>query len=214
MPLLTPAEYNASYFDGADQPVRHNAGYSRYQRWERHDGTDSTGEYWKDVAFKLLNENSMHNLKVLEIGCAKGFLVEDLNDYGVDCYGLDVSDYALNTAPDAATVRRPDLASKFILGDARTALAQFKRNDFDFVFSLRVLPCFSDTELVSIIDELNRITKRAQFHVIDEFQYQDDRKQGAALYYNSKPLEDWQAMGFKIGTRFISQERANRVLLK
>lgn len=37
---------------------------------------------------------------VLDVGCAKGFLVEALRDRGVDAYGLDVSEYAIGQARD------------------------------------------------------------------------------------------------------------------
>ena len=34
--------------------------------------------------------------KVLEYGCAHGFLVKALNDFNIDTYGVDISTYALN----------------------------------------------------------------------------------------------------------------------
>jgi ubiquinone/menaquinone biosynthesis C-methylase UbiE len=33
--------------------------------------------------------------RVLDVGCAKGFLVKDLLELGIDAYGIDVSKYAL-----------------------------------------------------------------------------------------------------------------------
>ena len=33
--------------------------------------------------------------KVLDIGCAKGFFVNDLVDKGIDAYGIDISSYAI-----------------------------------------------------------------------------------------------------------------------
>ena len=84
MPVLSSAEYNASYFDGKDQVMAHNAGYSSYKRWKRTVGDNSLGEYWLDEAKRLLDGHNLTNLKVLEIGCAKGFMVQDLNDLGVE----------------------------------------------------------------------------------------------------------------------------------
>lgn len=37
---------------------------------------------------------------VLDVGCAKGFLVRHLRELGVDAWGCDVSDYAIATAPE------------------------------------------------------------------------------------------------------------------
>ena len=36
------------------------------------------------------------NDKVLEYGCAHGFLVKALNDFNIDTYGVDISSYALS----------------------------------------------------------------------------------------------------------------------
>ena len=33
--------------------------------------------------------------KVLEIGCAKGFLVKAFQDMGIDAIGIDISSYAI-----------------------------------------------------------------------------------------------------------------------
>lgn len=38
--------------------------------------------------------------KVLDVGCAKGFLVEALRDRGIECYGIDISEYAISQVRD------------------------------------------------------------------------------------------------------------------
>jgi len=40
------------------------------------------------------------NEKILDFGCAKGFIVKAFRDLGYDCYGTDISDYAISQAPD------------------------------------------------------------------------------------------------------------------
>ena len=71
-------KFGKDYFDG-----KREYGYGGYY----YDGR------WKKVArdfkkfFKIKKD-----YKVLDIGCAKGFLVKDFNDIGVDCYGIDISD--------------------------------------------------------------------------------------------------------------------------
>src|SRR3990172_11155820 len=118
MPTLQPQEYDISFFDGADSPYQHNAGYQGYQRWQRIEGDESSGEFFKDYAKSLFDKYQLNGKKVLEIGCAKGFLVKDLRDLGTDAYGLDISEYAIGKAE--AKVR------EFLsIGDARTALAGY-----------------------------------------------------------------------------------------
>ena len=61
-------------------------------------------EYWLTwfarIADRIVREIGPHS--VLDAGCAMGFLVEALRDRGVEAFGLDVSDYALDQV-------RPDI---------------------------------------------------------------------------------------------------------
>ena len=166
MAILKPEEYDASYFDGETQPTQHGAGYSNYERWKRHEGVNSLGEYWKDRARGLVDQLQLEGKKTLELGCAKGFLVKDMNEMGVNAFGLDVSAYAISNAEDEKT------RLKLFQGDARTALAQFKDNEFDFLFSLRFLECIPETDLPSLMNEIKRISVQ-HHHVTSKDANQD-----------------------------------------
>lgn len=192
MPVLDPSEYDVSYFDGKSVPLKHNAGYSKYKRWVRIDGEGSTGEFWKDKAAKLLTTHNLSNLKILEIGCAKGFVVQDLRELGADAWGLDVSSYAVGECD-------PVVAPYLMVGDARTYLTNFSNKQFDVTFSLRFLECVEESEVQALITNMDRITKRFQVHVIDE--------QPNPLYYVAQPLAWWEAnFAWKNGTILVSNE--------
>lgn len=201
--VISASEYDASYFDGESQPYKNNAGYSRYERWYRREGPNSTGEFWKDYAQHWINHLTLPQKKVLEIGCAKGFLVKDLRDAGVDAYGLDVSSYAIGAC-------EPEVAPYLTVGDARTALAQYKRNEFDVLISLRFLECIPEADLPALITEMNRIS-RLQVHVVDQF---TGVKSGAGQYYLQKTLDEWTALPFATGTRIIAQENLDDIRTK
>ena len=195
--VLNPSEYDASYFDGDSQSLKHNAGYARYERWKRFDGVDSLGEFWKDKAKGLFDEYSMRGKKILEIGCAKGFVVEDLRSFGADAYGLDVSSYAIGKAIEAV---KPFLT----VGDVRTHLKNYKDNEFDMVFSLRFLECIDEADLPALIIEINRISK-FQFHELDEG--------GNTNFYIIRPLSWWKEFSWKTGTTLVSNTNKS-VLVK
>lgn len=156
MTVLQPNEYDASYFDGAEQTLRHNAGYSRYRRWFRMQGVDSQGEHYKDIAKTLFDKYELNGKKVLEIGCAKGFVVKDLRDFGSDAFGIDVSQYAVDEAESG-------MNSFLTVADAKTHLKTYQAKEFDFVFSLRFFECLTDIELDDLIPDINRISKQ-QYH--------------------------------------------------
>jgi SAM-dependent methyltransferase len=71
--------YYAHYF-GADG----NEEYKRDDRWL---------EFFGSIADRIVAD--IEPRTVLDAGCAMGFLVEALRDRGVEAYGIDVSDYAL-----------------------------------------------------------------------------------------------------------------------
>ncbi|MGA1419575.1 MAG: class I SAM-dependent methyltransferase [Ilumatobacteraceae bacterium] len=80
-------KYGQMYFDGP-----RDYGYGGY----RYDGR------WKSVAVDIIEHfNLVQGSRVLDVGAAKGFLVKELLDLGIDAYGVDISEYAvMNCHPD------------------------------------------------------------------------------------------------------------------
>ena len=191
MAVLDPSEYDESYFDGASSTYQHNAGYSKYKRWRRWDlGSDenkreSEDEFFKDIANEMFKKNFDYTgKKVLDIGCAYGFIVEDLRNMGVDAWGIDVSQYAYDKASDEV---KPYLT----VADARTHLTTYSKNEFDAVFSRYFLECISDEDLPDLIEEMNRISK-FQLHIV--------MKHGKEEYYNIKDAAGWQVFDWDKGS--------------
>lgn len=196
MPVLQPSEYDAMYFDGGNQTYAHNAGYHKYERWYRRDPCTFPGaaehfdEYWKDIAYKATQRFNLTGKKVLDVGCAKGFFVEDLRFFGVDAYGIDVSQYAINCSSEAV---KPYLT----VADVRTYLSTYSKNEWWVLYSLKFLSCMNDADLAIVIPEMNRVSKY-QFHVID--------LNLKPAFYNTKTMEDWLAYDWDKGTVLSPRE--------
>ena len=83
-------EFGEMYFDGP-----RDYGYGGY----KYDGR------WVPVAHDIIDHFGLKSgMRVLDAGCAKGFLVKDLRDAcpGLDVTGLEISEYAIENAhPDA-----------------------------------------------------------------------------------------------------------------
>src|SRR3990167_2949315 len=202
--LLKPNEYDASYFDGKYQAMRHNAGYSTYGRWRRVSADfvpheESTGEFYRDMALKLKNDYQLAGKKVLDIGCAKGFIVEDLRSMGVDAYGIDISTYAIGQAAEAV---KPYLT----VADLRTHLSTYQAKEFDFVFSRWTLECLSDAEITEVVKQLNSIAK-TQLHI--------EREDCRGDYYNAKTVREWaDNFQWNRGTMFIPNGNMQQKITK
>lgn len=81
--------YDAQYFDGA--------GKSNYVKYS--ETTANFAAYADAVQALLARHGFPARGPVLELGCAKGFLVAELRRRGIEAYGVDVSTYALSQAP-------------------------------------------------------------------------------------------------------------------
>lgn len=174
MELLKQEEFNECYFDGKHQTMRHNAGYSEYLQ----------GQMFENIYHIFKNTIDFTNKKVLDICCAKGFLVEILRNNGIQAYGVDWSNYALDNAPE-------NIRQYLYYGLLPEYLKNYPDNEFDLVVSSNSLCCFSDLEINTLVSEFNRISKE-QCHLVSE--------EAPKKFYNSKSIIQWIEFDWKPGT--------------
>jgi SAM-dependent methyltransferase len=94
-------------------------------------------------------------IKVLEVGCAYGYLIAELQDkYGHFVRGIDFSDYAVKNSQ--ISVRK-----KIIQGNILRL--PFKKNNFDSVVCLDVINYLEDNEISAAIKNLVNIAKEYVF---------------------------------------------------
>jgi ubiquinone/menaquinone biosynthesis C-methylase UbiE len=130
------SKFSKDYFDG-----KREHGYGGYY----YDGR------WKKVAKEMIKFFKIKkNYKILDIGCAKGYLVKEFNDLGIECYGIDISDYAIEKC-------HKDIKKKIFYGNAMNI--PFPNNFFDVVISIN---CAHNLELkgcMKAIKEMNRVCR-------------------------------------------------------
>ena len=195
MPIIPPEEYDISYFDGMLSSYTHNAGYSRYQKWYVKDFTlfpdgDSAGEFFADIGKRMLA--FMANKTVLEIGCAKGYIVEWLRDNGIEAWGIDVSPYAIGEA-------RPDIQQYLTVANALDYVPALGKNDFNIIFSRWTLSCFTDDQLINTLVPAMNNAGFLQCHIV--------WPEINPLYYNAHTIDWWlNSAGFKNKTVIINND--------
>jgi len=100
----------------------------------------------------LLNESS----RVLDIGCAKGFLLYEFYRHGIpQVFGLDISDYAIANVPQA-------VRNQCFVGTA-SDLSRWTDGFFDLVIAKDVLHNLVPEEADKAIKEIVRVCKGAKF---------------------------------------------------
>tara|TARA_E500000178_G_scaffold353954_1_gene421343 strand:- start:3536 stop:4201 length:666 start_codon:yes stop_codon:yes gene_type:complete len=102
--------------------------------------------------------NLKRNSNVLEYGCANGFLVKCLKDFGVNAYGIDISNYAISNCP--VDISRN--VSVITNNDVNRAIKKttFKKKKFDWVISKDVMEHIKPSDLNVIIKKISKITKK------------------------------------------------------
>mgnify|MGYP001409088015 CR=1 FL=1 len=139
-------KYNKDYYENG--VAKGISGYDNY-RW--------IPELTYPMAYSISkNLNIKKNDKVLEFGCAHGFLVKALNDFKIDTYGVDVSRYALSKVDTSIKNKINLLKNNNIKNSLKKMNVNFK---FDHIISKDVFEHIEPNDLRKILKEMSKITK-------------------------------------------------------
>lgn len=87
--------------------------------------------------------------KILDFGCAKGYLVKAFTELGYDCEGVDISEYAISQSPQ-------EIRHKLFLYNKQN----LKNKYYNTVIAKDVFEHINPAELKEILWELSDITDR------------------------------------------------------
>lgn len=142
---------------------------SEFYNKEYFDGTGSKSNYTGYTHIKEFIQRAHFIQKkfspktVLVLGCAKGYLVEDLRKLGIEALGIDISSYAINHSPK--------VIRKFLtIGNIRNLPYSGK---FDVIVSHDVLEHIPEEDVEKVIENIHRVCRQYTLHGF-EFE-KDDR---------------------------------------
>jgi SAM-dependent methyltransferase len=172
-------EYGKMYFDGPRE-----YGYGGY----KYDGR------WIPVAKDIVKHfNLKKNNKVLDIGCGKGFLVKDLLNLGIDAYGIDVSQYALENC-------EKEVVGRLKIGSAEKL--PFPDNSFDAVISINTIHNLSKSECLKAVQEIERLAPGKGFIQVDSYKNEEQKKIFESWVLTAKYYgypEEWKKLYLQAG---------------
>lgn len=146
-------EYGEVYFDGPRE-----YGYGGY----RYDGR------WRPVAKDIVMHFGLKpGDRVLDVGCAKGFLVKDLLELGVDAYGVDLSRYALMNC-------EPESVGRLHLGSADSL--PFPDRSFSAVVSINTIHNLPRTRCKAALQEMERLAPGKGFVQVDSYRTAEQKE--------------------------------------
>ena len=154
-------KFGKEYFDG-----KRIHGYGGYYYNKK---------FFRKVVKKIINHYKLNNKsKILDIGCAKGFMMYEFRRFlpNAEIWGLDISKYC----------KRKALSSekKFIKVGSCHKLP-FSNNYFDFIISISTIHNLSEKKIEQSIKEIERVKKGKSFI----------RVKGYSSLKEKKFIDDW-----------------------
>jgi len=147
--------FDRDFFDGER---RH--GYGGY----RYDGR------WLPVAKRLVEHyNLPENASILDVGCAKGFLMHDFKQVLPDCTvrGIDVSEYARDNAYDGMREFN-DIGSAEIL--------PYPDKSFDLVVAINSIHNLPPAQCLQALREIERVSRAHKFISVDAWRTEEEHQ--------------------------------------
>jgi SAM-dependent methyltransferase len=141
-------KYDWEYFDGPREQ-----GYGGYV----YDGR------WVPVARRMIAHfGLMPGDRVLDVGCAKGFLMRDLMAEcpGLEAFGLDISGYALVNC-------HPEVRGRLVRGTAE--FLPFADDSFAVALAVNTLHNLDRPACIAALREIQRVSTRGGFVQVDAY---------------------------------------------
>jgi ubiquinone/menaquinone biosynthesis C-methylase UbiE len=173
--------YGREYFDGA-----RDTGYGGY----RYDGR------WVPIAEDMVAHWRLEpGDRVLDVGCAKGFLVKDLMKVcpGLEVFGLDISEYALLQC-------EPEVVGRLHLGNC--VRMPFPDNSFAAVIAVNVVHNLERPECITAVREIERLAPGRGYIQVDSYRTPEERELFLSWVLTAKTHYDprgWAALFAEAG---------------
>ncbi len=162
----TARKFDVEFFDG--------------DRLTGYGGYDYHPRFWKNTVRRIVDYYELpQNSSVLDVGCAKGFMMYDMSLYRSDLeiQGIDVSAYACIHAKEEM---------KPFIQTASANNLPFPDNSFDLVIAINTLHNLPLIDCKQAFREIMRVSRKHAF-VMNDAWHDDDEKQ-AMLNWNLTAL--------------------------
>ncbi len=154
--ILIARQFGRDYFDG--DRLYGYGGYGYHPR------------FWTETVRRFRDHYGLtEDARILDVGCAKGFMMHDFQALmpGATVLGLDISAYALDHAIE-------DMRGRMVRGNARDL--PFADGAFDLVISINTVHNLARNECRHALSEIQRVTRGHAFVMVDAWHDQRERE--------------------------------------
>lgn len=167
-------KFGQEFFDGD-----RNHGYGGFNYFSK---------FWQPVVPTFQKHwNLDQNSSILDVGCAKGFMMHDFSQLipGIRVEGIDISEYAIAHAMDDM---KPyvQVANAFDL--------PFPDKSFDFVISINTIHNLERQECGQALKEIERVSRKGSFVTVDAYRNAEEKERMYAWNLTAKTImsvDEW-----------------------
>jgi SAM-dependent methyltransferase len=139
--------------------------------------------------------NLRGNDSLLDIGCAKGFMLYDLKKLipGLKVYGVDISKYAIDNAKEEV---------KNFCKVANATQLPFDNKSIDVAISITTLHNLEERDLILALLEIERVAKRGSFITLDAYRNNEDKDRMESWNLTAKTVkhvDSWKELFNDVG---------------
>ena len=145
-------------------------------------------KYWSEVVKDFSNYYNLNDeSKILDVGCAKGFMLYDFYKLNpqLDLHGVDVSKYAIDNSIS-------EIKNKLQVANA-TKLP-YEDNFFDLVISINTIHNLNKDECKIALKEISRVSKKNAFLTVDAYRNNEEKQRMYAWNLTAKTImsvDEW-----------------------
>jgi ubiquinone/menaquinone biosynthesis C-methylase UbiE len=167
-------QFGREFFDG--ERIHGYGGFNYFPRfWQP--VVPAFQQHWK------LNCDS----SVLDVGCAKGFMMHDLAELipGITVKGIDISEYAIENVME-------DMRPNVQVGSA--TLLPFEDNSFDVTISINTVHNLERDECAKALQEIERVSRNGAFITVDAYRTANEKERMYAWNLTAKTImstDEW-----------------------
>ena len=182
----------------ADRTIARQFGKDFFDGDRRHGygGFNYLPRFWQPVIPTFQSHFRLDsNSSLLDVGCAKGFMMHDLAALipGITVKGVDISQYAIDNAIE-------DMEPHVQVANAINL--PFPDKSFDIVISINTIHNLERHELATALREIQRVAIRGAFITVDAYRDDAERERMMAWNLTAKTImhvEEWVEFFEEVG---------------
>jgi ubiquinone/menaquinone biosynthesis C-methylase UbiE len=159
-------------------------------------GFNYMSRFWQPVIPTFIKHfNLNENSKILDVGCAKGFMLFDMKEaiQNITIEGIDISSYAIENAKE-------EIKQFLRVGNAKEL--PYEDNSFDVVISINTIHNLEKKECAKALQEIQRVSRGKSFITVDAYRNEEEKEAMYAWNLTAKTImsvDEWIAFFEEVG---------------